>query len=85
MSDFNLPDGCMVKQIDRDMFVDDRSCFDCLFWNPIEYTNGKVGICEILFNGMDMGDFDIVERIANYAATTYNDYCGLWKYFENQQ
>ena len=83
MSDFNLPDGCTVEQINKAMFVDDRSCFDCLFWNPIEYTDGKVGICEMLFNGIDMEDFDIAEHIAKNAVTTRNDFCGLWKYFYN--
>lgn len=83
MSDFNLPDGCTVEQVNKDMFVDERCCFDCLFWNPIEYTNGKVGICEMLFNRIDMEDFDAVECIANNTVTKQNDFCGLWKYFEN--
>lgn len=83
MSEFNLPDGCTIEQINKAMFVDERSCFDCLFWNPIEYSDGKLGICEILFNGIDMEDFDAIKYIANKTITTQNDFCGLWKYFEN--
>lgn len=82
MSEFNLPDGCTIEQINKAMFVDERSCFDCLFWNPIEYSDGKLGICKILFNGIDMEDFDAIKYIANNTITTQNDFCGLWKYFE---
>lgn len=83
MSDFNLPDGCTVEQINKTMFVDERCCFDCLFWNPIEYADGKLGICEMLFNGIDMEDFDVVEHIANNTITKQDNFCGLWKYFKN--
>lgn len=77
MNDYNLPDGCTTEDIDRVMYVDNRSCFDCELWVPIYCAGNEVGICDLavaqlsdVFNGDD---------IVEYCVTKFNDVCDDWR------
>lgn len=78
MTEYNLPDGCTIEQINREMFVDERSCLNCLYWNPIAFVDCDAGICEHLLNKTNMSANDIAEN----SITKRCDVCRLWEYFE---
>lgn len=78
MTEYNLPDGCTIEQINRVMFVDEHSCLSCLHWNPIAFTDCDIGICEYLLNKTNMTANDIAEN----SITRQYDVCGLWENFE---
>ena len=81
MSDFNLPDGCTTEQIDNIMFVDEPSCYDCLFWYPIEDTEYHVGICQHLLDKIETENLDAAKYIVDNTMTRWYDFCYLWEYF----
>lgn len=84
MAGFNLPDGCMDVDIDREINCDDIDirCDTCSQWEPFGNPHLPWGICCYKVNDLvPLTSENIIGEIAEGCITQYNDMCRNWILF----